>query len=159
MYENLIQTYIESKADERRKKLEKWAQEHQNEYNDDVDFKKAFNAEVDKYKKMDIEAAKEKYKAISDSIESHSKAMQKHIEEFDDVFSLYPNNSEALGIKSRSNDMQNNSNGLGNESSDSNNSDILDNESSVRKIIGLSIKKTNAIIERFFKNFFSKGGE
>jgi len=95
MYENLIQTYIESKEDERRKKLEKWAKDNENNYkNNKKDFEKAFNAKVDEYKKTDIEAAKKQYEKISNLIDSYSKAMQKHIEEFDDVFSLYPNNSD-----------------------------------------------------------------
>ncbi|HOQ79627.1 MAG TPA: hypothetical protein PLH63_01045, partial [Candidatus Cloacimonadota bacterium] len=89
-YKNLIQTYIESKADERRKKLEKWARDNENNYkNNKKDFEKAFNAKVDEYKKTDIEAAEKQYEKILNLIDSHSKAMQKHIEEFDDVFGFY----------------------------------------------------------------------
>jgi hypothetical protein len=132
-YENLIQTYMDDNEENRKEKMKKWAKENQDKYKNDPDgFKEAFNEEREKVYKTDKNIAEKRYEVILESIKSHSDATQENIKEFDDVFSLYPNNSNGL---------------------DNNNSNGLDNNNSV--------KKTNAIIEKFFEkffeNFFSKG--
>lgn len=136
-YKKLIQTYMDSKAEERKEKIKKWAEDNQNNYAGDDAAKKALNDFKEKVYKEDMDAAEKRYKAISDSIKNYSDATKENIEEFDDVLSFYSNYS----------------NGLDNEIKKltENNQDNHYNDS--------ASKKTNAIIGRFFKNLFSKGGK
>jgi hypothetical protein len=104
-YKDFIQTYMDSNEDKRKKEIEEWIEDNWSEYDDDNDdgFKKALNDHIKEVYDMDMAAAKKRYKAISDIIESHSDDTQKYIKEFDDangVFSFHPNNSDVVDNKS-----------------------------------------------------------
>lgn len=195
-YKDFIQTYMDSNEDKRKKEIEEWIETNWGEYddNDDDGFEKALNDHIKEVYDMDMAAAKKRYKAISDIIESHSDDTQKYIEEFDNangVFSFYPNNPDGLDNKIKKwaeNSQDNYYNdsafikavkkhkkevyGMDIDTAKEKDKAILDNieshsdntqeyigefdNASVGKIIGSSIMKTNAIIERFFKKLLSK---
>ena len=151
-YKDFIQTYMDSNEDKRKKEIEEWIETNWGEYKDDDDdgFKKALNDHIKEVYDMDMAAAKEQYKPIFDIITNHSDDTQEYIEEFErNVFSLYPNNSDAEDLEEISEeDHKTNVFNF-----HSNNPDVPDNKIPARKIIGSSIIKTNAIIGEFFKKF------
>lgn len=103
-YEELIQAYMDSKEDKRKKEIEEWIEANWGEYEDNNDdgFEKALNDHIKEVYDMDMAAAKEQYKAIFNIIDSHSNDTQKNIEEFDDVnvFGFHPDNFDVSDNKS-----------------------------------------------------------